>query len=124
LSTNCLLIIKNDSPLNLAMEMLLGPGSDILAVKSNANDFQGLVNEVCALKSEVVVFEDEVAMTEKNSVTHLLMSNPELKVIVIFRDSNYIHIFRKDEILIKRASEFLDLIRSKEPSTSQESANL
>ena len=113
MSTNCLLMIKNDSPLNFAMEMLLVPDSGIHAIKSIARDFQGLINEVCDLKSEVVILEDEAAVIGKHSLTYLLMSNPDLKIIVVFSESNHIHIFRKDEVLIQNASEFLDIIRSK-----------
>lgn len=114
MGTDCLLVIENDSPLNFAMEMLLVPSSGIKAVKSSAGNFQGLVDEVCNLRSQVVIFEDSAIPTEENSFTHLLISNPELKIIVVLRDSNYIHVFRKEEILIQSSSDFLEIIRSKQ----------
>ena len=113
LNTDCLLVIENDSPLNFALDMLLVPDSGIKAFKSTADNFQGLVNELCNLKSQVVILEDSTISTEENSVAHLLMSSPELKIIVVLRDSNYIHIFRKDEVLIHSSSDFLEIIRSK-----------
>lgn len=109
---HCLLVIDNDSPLNFALEMLLAPSSGIQAVKSNAKDLQGVVDEVCKLKSQVVILEDSATPTEEKSLANLLMSNPELKIIVVLKDSNYVHIFRKDEILIQNSSEFLEIIRS------------
>ena len=112
MSTNCLLVIEDDSPLNFALEMLLAPSSGIIAVKSTASDLQGLVDEVCNLKSPVVILEDAVAMTEKNSLAQLLLSNPELKIIVVLRDSNAIHVFRKDEIMIQSSSDFIEAIQS------------
>jgi len=93
--------------------MLLVPSSGIQAVKSGARDLQGIVDEVCELKSQVVILEDSATSTEENSLANLLMSNSELKIIVVLKDSNYVHIFRKDEILIQNASEFLEIIRSK-----------
>jgi len=113
LSTDCLLFIENDSPLNFALDMLLVPDSGIKAFKSNADNLHGLVNELCNLKSQVVILEDSAIQTEENSVAHLLMSSPELKIIVVLRESNYIHIFRKDEVLIHSSSDFLEIIRSK-----------
>lgn len=110
MSTNCLLIIEDDSPLNFALEVLLAPSSGIQAVKSNAADLQDLVNEVCNLKSQVVILEDAATRTEKNSLVNMLMLNPDLKIIVVPRDNNHIHIFRKDEILIQSASDFLEII--------------
>jgi hypothetical protein len=113
LENNCLLIIDRDSPLNFALEMLLVPSSGINAVKSNAQDLQGIVNEVCKLKSPVVIVEDSATPTDDDSLAQLLMSNPDLKIIVVLKDSNYVHIFRKDELLIQNASEFLEIIRTK-----------
>jgi len=123
LSIDCLLIIENDSPLNFALDMLLVPSSEINVVKSTAVDLQSVVDEVSNLKSQVVILEDSATPTRKNSLANLLMSNPELKIIVVLKDSNYVHIFRKDEILIENASEFLEIIQSKQQSNIKESAS-
>jgi len=113
LSTNCLFFIDNDSPLNLAFESLLVPSSGVIAVKSKAIDFQELINEVDNLNSEVLIIEDTLTMANDNSLADMLILNPELKLIVVLRENNYVRIIRKDEILIKNASEFLEIIRSK-----------
>ena len=123
MSIDCLLIIENDSPLNFALDMLLAPSSEINAVKSNAIDLQGVVDEISNLKSQVVILEDSATPTRENSLANLLMSNPELKIIVVLKDSNYVHIFRKDEILIENASEFLEIIQSKQQSNIKENAS-
>jgi hypothetical protein len=113
LSTNCLLIIDENSPLNFALEMLLVPSSGVDAVKSVSRNFHGLVDEACALNSQVVILEDDVSETGESALSQLLMSKPELKIIVVLRDSNYIHVFRKEEVLIQNASEFIEIIRSR-----------
>ena len=123
MSIDCLLIIENDSPLNFALDMLLVPSSEINVVKSTAVDLQGVVDEVSNLKSQVVILEDSATPTRENSLANLLMSNPELKIIVVLKDSNYVHIFRKDEILIENASEFLEIIQSKQQSNIKENAS-
>ena len=110
--TDCLFIIDDNSPLNFALEMLFGPASGINAVRSQAVDFQGLVNEVCSLQSPVVLVEDSADANERSPLAQLVMSNPQFKIIVILRDSNYIHIFRKEEVMIESSSELIKAIRS------------
>ena len=113
MSTDCLLVIEKDSPLNFAMEMLLVPDTGINAVNSKASNFQGVVDEVFNMSSQVVILEDSVTPTEEDSLAQLLISKPDLKIIVILRNSNYVHIFRKEEILIESSSELLEIIQSK-----------
>ena len=113
LTNHCLLVIDNNSPLNLAMEVLLVPDSGIQAIKSSTRNIQGIVNEIRDLESQVVILEDAAICAEKDSLAHMLMTNPALKIVVVLRDSNYVYIFRKDEILIENASEFLEIIQSK-----------
>jgi len=82
------------------------------AVKSRANNFQELVDEVCDLNSQVVLLEDSARLNGRNSPAQLLMSNPGLKIIVVLRESNYIHIFRKEEIMIQSSSDLIEAIQS------------
>jgi hypothetical protein len=113
LTNHCLLVIDNNSPLNLAMEVLLVPDSGVQAIKSTARNLQGVADEVHDLKSSVVILEDSAISANGNSLAQILMSNQALKIVVVLRDSNYVYIFRKDEILIENASEFLEIIQSK-----------
>ena len=112
MSTNCLLVINNASPLNFAMEMLLVPSSGIQAVKSRAHDLPGMIDEIYASQSQVVIIEETATMDNENSLFDMKKLNPGLKIILVPRDGNYIHIFRRDEIAIQNAAEFLDIIRS------------
>ena len=111
--TNCLLVINNDSPLNFAMEMLLVPSSGIKAVKSRARDLQSMINEIHVSQSQVVIIEETATLDNETSLADMHKLNPDLKIILVPRDGNYVHIFRQDEIAIQNASEFLDIIRSK-----------
>jgi len=113
LSTNCLFVIDTNSPLNLAFEVLLAPSSGVVATRSSALDFQGLLAEAYTLNSEVVIIDDAVAMTRDSLPADMFVSNPELKAIVVLKDGNCVHVFRKDEFLIRSASEFLEIIRIK-----------
>lgn len=111
--TNCLLVIDEDSPWNLVKEVLLVPGLGIQAVKSNANDLRGVLEEICYLKSQVVIIEEAATVDDQNSLSDMLTLSPDLKIILVSRDNNYIHVFRGADVLIESASEFLDIIRLK-----------
>ncbi len=41
---------------------------------------------------------------------HLLMINPELQVIIVSEDSNWVHIFHKKDMLMTRQSDLLDVL--------------
>ena len=95
------------------MEMLLVHSSGINAIKSRASDLQSMINEICESQSQVVIIEETATMDNENSLADMRKLNPKLKIILVPRDGNYVHIFRQDEIVIQNASEFLDIIRSK-----------
>jgi len=123
LTIDCLLFVEEKSPLNIAFETLLGPKSGIKAIKSNAEDLQGLVDEMHDLKSQVVILEDLTIKPEENFIASLLSSDSELKIIIVLRESNYMYTFKKEEIMIKSSSDLLDAIRSVSQTRDKEIPN-
>lgn len=103
--------MENDSPLHLAFEMLLTPEKGVIATKSSAGDFQRLIDEVCETKPQVVILEDTVMLTEKHTLFDLIISNPKLTILVVLRESNYMHVFRNEEVMIGNSSDFLKVLR-------------
>jgi len=112
LSIECLFFVEDESPLIFAFEMLLDTKSGFKAVRSNAENLQALVNEVCELRSQVIILEDLAIKSEDNAIAELLASNSDLRIIIVLRDSNYIYTFKKEEVMIKSSSDFLDAIRT------------
>lgn len=110
MSIDCLLVIENDSPLNFAFEMLLTPEKGVKATKSSADDFQKLVDEVCEAKPQVVILEDTAMLTEKHSLSDFLFSNPKVTIMVVLRESNHVHVFRREELVIENSSDFLEAL--------------
>ena len=112
LSIDCLLFVEQESPLNLAFEVLFGSNSGIKAVKSGSENVQELIDEVCNLKSRVIILEDLAVKTGEFTLANLLASSPELKIIIVLRESNYIYTFKKEEIMVESSSDLLEAIRS------------
>jgi len=123
LNTNCLLLIDEDSPLIIAFDNLFGPNSGINAVKSNAKTLHILTDEVSATKSSVIVMEDLSVDPDENAIADLLASTPDLKIIIVLRESNYIYTFKMEETLIHSSEDFLDAVRKESQPRGKESVN-
>jgi hypothetical protein len=92
--------------------MVLGPETGIVVFKSQANDYQTLSDEILHLKPEIIILEGSGKMAEKGLIAHLMETHPMLKILVIQEDSNFIHIFRKDEVALEKTGDLIKAIRS------------
>ncbi len=111
LSIDCLFFVKDESPLTLAFEVLLGQKSGINAIKSNAENLTDLVQEVCDQKANVIILEDLAINPKENAIAGLLASKSDLKIIIVLRESNYIYTFKKEEIVVQSSSDLLNAIQ-------------
>ncbi len=111
LSIDCLFFVKDESPLTLAFEVLLGQKSGINAIKSNAENLTDLVQEVCEQKANVIILEDLAINPKENAIAGLLASKSDLKIIIVLRESNYIYTFKKEEIVVQSSSDLLNAIQ-------------
>ena len=107
------LIVKQDSLLNQALATLIKNSECILNVMtSGENDVRGLIAETSELKPDVIVLGESTPLARNDVLGDLLMSNPEMEVITISEDTNWIHIFHKKDKLMTRQSDLLDLLCS------------
>jgi DNA-binding NarL/FixJ family response regulator len=105
------LILKKDSLLNQALENLFKNSECSLNVMtSGENDVRGLIAEASELKPDVVILGESTPLARKDVLGDLLMSNPEMQVITVSEDTNWIHIFKKKDKLMTRQSDLLDLL--------------
>jgi len=111
LSIDCLFFVKDESPLTLAFEVLLGQKSGINAIKSDAENLTDLVQEVCDQKANVIILEDLAINPKENAIAGLLASKSDLKIIIVLRESNYIYTFKKEEIVVQSSSDLLNAIQ-------------
>ncbi len=113
-SMTCVLAIRPDSLLNRALAGILLTSKDNLRViNSHADDLPGLLSEVDELKPDVVLLGESLPLAAKDILGHLLMNSPEMRVIVVSEDTNWLHVFDKQEMLMTRQSDLLELITVK-----------
>jgi DNA-binding NarL/FixJ family response regulator len=106
-----ILIMKQDSLLNHALATLIKNSECNLNVITSAeNDLSGLIAETSELKPDVVILGESTALARKDVLGDLLMTNPEMRVVTISEDTNWIHIFRKKDKLMTHQSDLLDLL--------------
>jgi DNA-binding NarL/FixJ family response regulator len=106
-----ILIMKQDSILNHALATLIKNSECSLNVMTSAeNDVRDLIAETSELKPDVVILGESTPLARKDVLGDLLMANPEMQVITISEDTNWIHVFQKKDKLMTRQSDLLDLL--------------
>ena len=79
-------------------------------VTSNANDLETLINEISNIKPDVILLGESLPFAAKDTLAHLLMCFPELRVIVVSEDTNWLHVFHKKDVLLTRLSDLMDIV--------------
>jgi chemotaxis response regulator CheB len=105
------LVMNQDSLLNSALtDILKNSACDVKVVTSGVNDVKGLIKETSELKPDIVLIGESTPLAQEDVLGHLLMINPELQVIIVSEDSNWVHIFHKKDLLMTRQSDLLDVL--------------
>lgn len=109
----CILAMQKHSLMNQALiTTLLTALPENNVVTSSASDVENLVAEIAELKPSVVLLGEATPLAAKDTLSHLLMCFPELSVIVVSEDTNWLHVFHKKDLLLTRQSDLLDIVYS------------
>lgn len=113
METLCVLAFKNDSVLSLALANLINASNNGLAVyESNAHSLEELIGAIDILKADVVLLEKSCAFAGQDALSKLLMLFPNLLVIVVNEDNNWLHIFRRTDVLLTSSTDLIGVIQS------------
>ncbi len=109
----CVIVMRQDSLLNRAMgSILLNSNPALKVFTSQAKDVGELITEVAELKADFVIMEESTPMATEEILGRLLMSYSELHVIVVSEETNWLHVFHKRDLLMKRQADFLSVLQS------------
>jgi DNA-binding NarL/FixJ family response regulator len=104
--------MKNDWLTKRALFSILQDAqTDLMVCLSEASEVNELDAEIERLRAEVVFIGESTPMASNGNITQLLRTRPNLKVIVVSEQSNWVHIFRRDDILLGSLPEFMHLIQ-------------
>ena len=105
------LVMQKDSLLNQALANILKNSEcEISVITSGASEARAFIDETSKLKPDIVILGESTPMAGKEVLGYLLMSNPEMQVVVVSEDTNYVHIFHKMDKLITRQTDLLDVL--------------
>jgi len=111
MSMTCVLAMQQHSLMNHALiTALLSSVPENKVLTSNANDLEALITEISELKPDVILLGEATPLAAKDTLAHLLMCFPELRVIVVSEDTNWLHIFHKKDLLLTRQSDLFDIV--------------
>ncbi len=111
MNTPRVLVMQKDLLLNQALANLLKNSEcEIKVITSSASEAKGLIAETSELKPDIVILGESTPMAGKEVLGYLLMSNPEMQVVVVSEDTNYLHVFHKKDKLITRQTDLLDVL--------------
>ena len=111
MASTCVLVTQQPELLDRALaNMLRGSTSKHQLITSVANTLDELMNEISNLMPNVIVLGESTPLAARDTLAPLLMAYPELRVIVVSEDTNWLHIFHKKDLLLTRQSDLLDII--------------
>jgi len=115
----CILAVQQYSLMNQALiNALLSSVVEHKVLTSTSNSLEALITEISELKPDVVLLGEAMPLAAKDTLAHLLMCFPELRLIVVSEDTNWLHIFHKKDILLTRQSDLLDIVYFRETGPS------
>jgi chemotaxis response regulator CheB len=91
-------------------DLLYTSDCELKIIKSGANDVNGLIAETSKIKPDVVILGESTPLARMDVLGNLLMSYPEMRVVVVSEESNWLHIFDKKDKLMARNSDLLDAL--------------
>ena len=107
----CVLILQTDVLLKRAFISLMNLDKGLDIVISEAVDIPGFSMDVSKINPTAVLFSESQPMAAKESVAQLLMSNTRLRIIVVSVESNWLHIFDKEDLLLTSLDDLLAVIK-------------
>ncbi len=84
--------------------------SEVNLLTSSANNLAELIEEISDTQADVVGLAELLPLAEKDALISLLMSFPELRVVVVSEDTNWLHVFHKKDLLMEHQADFKNAI--------------
>ena len=106
------LIAYKNSLLNRILTNLLGSQTDLSVVVGEATDMESLKSEISHHAPGVVLMGESMPLATTESLIKLMNAQPGLRVIVISEDTNWLHIYRKEDVLLTCAEDLYDVIQA------------
>jgi hypothetical protein len=108
----CILVHKSDVLLKRAVLSLMDLEKELEIVVSEAVDINELAMDVSKINPNVVLFSESQPMAAKEALTQLLVGHPKIRVVIVSVNSNWLHIYDKEDKLLTRLEDLLTVIKA------------
>ena len=109
----CVLVITVNSLLGLALTNLINASDTGLVVfESNAKEFDELKWEINTYSADVILVEKNNSFAGEVSLMNLLTLYPKLLVVIVNEEDNWLHIYRRENLLMTSTEDLLNVIQT------------
>jgi DNA-binding NarL/FixJ family response regulator len=108
----CVLVLKPDVLLKRAFVSLLTAGNEFEVVVSEAKDLSELADDIFKIGPDIVFLSESMPLAKKETLIQLIVIHPGIKVVLVSEDSNWLHIFNKEDRLLTSLDDLLPIINS------------
>jgi hypothetical protein len=108
--SQCVLAVLSSSLFTMAVTSLLASEARLRVIASEAVGVDDLMQEIRCIEPDVILLEETIPLKSQTIVIELLNSFSELKVIVLSENNNWLHIIRKDTLLISSTADLIQAI--------------
>jgi DNA-binding NarL/FixJ family response regulator len=106
-----ILVVATDTLPGAGLEILLSREADLEVISLASEVETDLIEAIKLYKPDAVVI-DQKSLTKEVTISRLLTVIPNSPLILVSTESNYIQIYIKHEILLTKAADLADVIRS------------
>jgi len=108
----CVLVLKADVLMKRAFASLITQGGEFEVAVSEALDLTDLIEDVASINPDAIFLSGSLPLADKASLSQLLIRYRGLKVVVVSNESNWLHIFKREDRLLTRLDDLLLVINS------------
>jgi hypothetical protein len=109
----CLLIVEHDVLMSRALPSILRDTPAALKVFiSHASDVQALIADITAVGADVILIGESMVFASGEPLAQVLTMCPKMRVIVADEESNWVHIFGKEDRLLAQLADLVSVIFS------------
>lgn len=111
--TNCLLACADELLLGSIVEDLLNQGDDLVCSEIVSNSAEKIVESVAHHEPDVLILCHKTHNTVPVQFAKLFLAYPEMLIITVSTDDNYMHIYGKQKVLMTHSSDLLSVIQGR-----------
>jgi chemotaxis response regulator CheB len=105
------LVLKSDALLKRAVLSLMNLEKELEIVVSEAVDINKLATDVSKINPNVVLLSESQPLAAKETVAQLLVSHPKIRIVIVSVNTNWLHIYDKEDKLLTKLEDLLTVIK-------------